>query len=80
MRPLNYCLIFGKITKMRPFKFSEGYRAAEFYLLVIHADDFPITSPGAALNSDFLADLERVGAKKCYLVHKSSNNTECHIY
>jgi hypothetical protein len=69
MRPGRNFLLFDKITKKGPFKFPEGNRTAKFYFLVVNSDYFPVTPPGPPLDSDFLADLERVGAKKRYFVH-----------
>ena len=72
MRPDRKVFILGNITKERPFKLPEGYRAAKFHLLVIHPDDLPVASPGATLDRDFLPHLERIGTKECYLMHKPS--------
>jgi hypothetical protein len=52
-----------EVKKPFPFQFLMGYRAFDLDFAVSHFDDFPVSSPGAALDGDFVAQLGGIQAK-----------------
>jgi hypothetical protein len=64
VRPGFLFPLLQNVKKAFPLEFFVGDRALEPDFAFPHPDDFPVSSPGAPLDGNFVPHLGRVQAKK----------------